>query len=87
MFLCPSDPNDQQKSHPEYVEISGYSYEFCMGDWYVFLSPILLKKYQRLTVQQTLTESGVDVQTNETGEIWDGMKFSISHESRQDKPV
>lgn len=39
LFLCPSDPNNQQKSHPEYGDIAGTSYGFCMGDWYVFLSP------------------------------------------------
>jgi prepilin-type N-terminal cleavage/methylation domain-containing protein len=38
-FLCPSDTNDQQKSHPEYGEITGDSYGFCMGDWFVFQSP------------------------------------------------
>lgn len=38
LFLCPSDPNDQQKSHPEYGQIAGNSYGFCMGDWFVFQS-------------------------------------------------
>jgi len=36
MLLCPSDPNDQQKNHAVYGKITGASYGFCMGDWYVW---------------------------------------------------
>jgi len=39
MFLCPSDIHHERKNHPQYGQISGTSYGFCMGDWYVFLGP------------------------------------------------
>lgn len=39
MFLCPSDVHQEQKDHPEYGKISGTSYGFSMGDWYVFMGP------------------------------------------------
>ncbi|MBX3437364.1 MAG: DUF1559 domain-containing protein [Planctomycetaceae bacterium] len=37
LFLCPSDPRQEQKNHTVYGTIAGTSYGFCMGDWYVWL--------------------------------------------------
>jgi prepilin-type N-terminal cleavage/methylation domain-containing protein len=39
MLLCPSDIHPERKDHPEYGKISGNSYGFSMGDWYVFMGP------------------------------------------------
>ena len=39
ILLCPSDIHQEQKDHPVYGKITGNSYGFCMGDWYVWEGP------------------------------------------------